>query len=68
MTNFTFNLPDKFLNKKSQIQGIINALRGDFNSTQTKDGTVYSIEFENEAIATNFKQKLEEIIPENYKY
>ena len=68
MTNFSFNLPDKYLNKKSQIQGIINALRGDFNSTQTKDGTVYSIEFENEVIATNFKQKLEEIIPENYKY
>jgi len=41
MTIISFNLPDKYLSKKTQINRRINALKGDFNSTQTKDDTSY---------------------------
>ncbi|MDQ6531152.1 hypothetical protein [Flavobacterium sp. LHD-85] len=68
MTNISFNLPDKYVHKKSQLHGIINSLKGDFTAIQTKDGIVYSIDFENEANGKEFNEKLSTIIPDIYKY
>jgi hypothetical protein len=68
MTNTSFNLPDKYLDKKSQINGKINALKGDFNSTQTKDGTAYTIDFENDLNGAEFKQWLSILIPDIHEY
>ena len=68
MTNISFNLPDKYLNKKSKIHGIINGLKGDFDGIQTKDGTAYSVDFENDANGAEFKKLLEELIPDIYEY
>lgn len=68
MTNTSFNLPDKYFGKKSQINGKINALKGDFNSTQTKDGTAYTIDFENDLNGKEFKQWLTKLIPDIHEY
>lgn len=68
MTTISFHLPDKYLSEKSQINGRINALKGDFNSTQTKDGTAYMVDFENDSNATIFDQWLTELIPDINEY
>lgn len=68
MTTISFNLPDKYLSKKSQINGKINALRGDFNSTQTEDGTAYMVDFEKDSAAAIFDQWLTELIPDIDEY
>lgn len=68
MTTISFNLPDKYLSKKSQINGRINSLKGDFNSTQTKDGTAYMVDFEKDSTATIFDQWLSELIPDIDEY
>lgn len=68
MTNITFNLPDKYLSKKSQINGRINALKGDFNSEQTKDGTAYTIDFIDSSNGIEFNKWLNELIPDIYEY
>lgn len=58
----------EYLVKKSQIKGKINALKGDFIATQTKDGTAYTIDFENESNGAEFKQWLTELIPDIHEY
>jgi hypothetical protein len=68
MAVISFNLPDKYLSKKSQINARINELNGDFNSTQTKDGTAYNVNFENVSNATIFNKWLNELIPDIYEY
>jgi hypothetical protein len=68
MTTISFNLPDKYLNKKSQINGKINSLKGDFNATQTKDGTAYMVDFEKDSYAAIFDQWLTELIPDITEY
>lgn len=56
MTTISFNLPDKYASKRSQINARINALKGDFHATQTKDGTAYLVDFENDSNVTIFDQ------------
>ena len=68
MTTISFHLPDKYVNKKSQINGKINSLRADFNATQTEDGTAYMVDFEKDSTASIFEQWLEDFIPDIDQY
>ena len=68
MISTSFTLPDKYANKKSQLQGLINSLNGEFLSTQIKDGTAYSIDFENDTNGSEFKAKLVQLIPDVHVY
>lgn len=68
MTAISFFLPDKYLNKKSQINGKINSLRADFSATQMEDGTSYMVDFEKDSTASIFEQWLEDLIPDLSDY
>ena len=68
MTTISFNLPDKYLSKRSQINARINALKGDFGAIQTKDGTAYTVDFEKDSNATIFDQWLTDLIPDIAEY
>lgn len=68
MTTISFNLPDKYRIKRSQINAKINSLNGDFVATQTKDGTAYMVDFEKDSNATIFDQWLTDLIPDITDY
>ncbi|MBW1656651.1 MULTISPECIES: hypothetical protein [Flavobacterium] len=68
MTTNSFTLPDKYLVKKSQINGKINALKGDYIATQTKDGTAYTIDFEDDFNGEEFKKWLVDLIPDIHEF
>lgn len=68
MISISFNLPEKYLSKKSQIEAKINGLKGDFHNTQTKDGTVFIIDFQNDSNARIFDEWLTDLIPDIADY
>lgn len=63
MTTISFNLTDKHIGKKSQINAKINALLGDFHAIPTKDGIAYMVDFESDSNAKVFEQWLVKLIP-----
>lgn len=64
MTTISFNLTDKHIDKKSQINAKINALLGDFHAIPTKDGIAYMVDFESDLNAKDFQQWLTKLIPD----
>lgn len=63
-----FTIPDKYENKKTLINHMINKYRGDYNIIETKDGSVYTLEFEDVNLGKQFQRELDILIPDLYKY
>lgn len=68
MTTNTFTIPDSYQNKKLIVNQLINKYEGDYTTFETKDGTAYSVDFENDAESSKFMEKLNSLIPDLYKY
>lgn len=68
MTTITFTLADKYAYKASQINQKINSLGGDYTAAQTKDGTAYLIDFENDKKGSEFQEWIDNLIPDLYEY
>lgn len=68
MKTFTFTIPEKYEHKKRMINQTINKLKGDFDCHETKDGSVYNVDFEDEKNGTEFKIFLSEFIPDIFEY
>ncbi|MEO5789256.1 MAG: hypothetical protein ACOH2D_16915 [Gelidibacter sp.] len=63
-----FTIPDKYENKKALLNRMINKYRGDYNISETKDGSIYMLEFENVNLGKEFQRELDILIPDLYKY
>ena len=63
-----FTIPHNYENKKTLINHMINKYRGDYNIIETKDGSVYALEFEDVNLGKEFQRELDILIPDLYKY
>lgn len=63
-----FTIPDKYENKKALLNRMINKYRGDYNISETKDGSIYMLEFEDVNLGKEFQRELDILIPDLYKY
>lgn len=68
MRTITFNLVDKHEYKKAFINNKIYELNGVTNTQQTKDGTAYVVDFENEKKGEEFNIFINKLIPNLFEY
>lgn len=63
-----FTIPDKYEDKKHLVKRIIKKYNGDFDITETKDGSFFIVGFEYETTGRKFREELDTLIPDLYKY
>ncbi len=62
MTTIQFTLPDKFQKYKKQVTNMINDHNGEYTIIETKDGSAFLIDFENEKNGKDFNIKINALL------
>jgi len=63
MHEYIFSILDINISERKLINRLVNRLRGDFIATETKDGAAYSVTFDSQNNADEFKIEANKIIP-----